>query len=89
MARKRHGKASCMPIDSPSSQIESSLMFFVFLRSKSGDMSSVRVGAFAQRVARTIVQREVAVAYEGVDFQNMKVEFPPRLYTAVDFPFPF
>jgi hypothetical protein len=29
MARKRHGKASCMPIDSlsPSSQIESSLMF--------------------------------------------------------------
>jgi hypothetical protein len=36
-------------------------------------MSSARVGAFAQRVARTIVQREVAVAHEGVDFWNMKV----------------
>jgi hypothetical protein len=65
-----------MPIDplSPSSQIESSLMFFVFLRSKSGDMSSARVGAFAQRIARTIVQREVAVTYEAVDFQNVKVQ---------------
>ncbi|KAN0106992.1 hypothetical protein V8E52_010594 [Russula decolorans] len=39
----------------------------------SGDMSSARVGAFAQRVARTIVQREVAVAHEGVDSQNMKL----------------
>jgi hypothetical protein len=50
-------KASCMRINSlsASSQIESSLMFFVFLPSKSGDRSSARVGAFAQRVARTIV----------------------------------
>jgi hypothetical protein len=48
-------------------------MFFVFMRSKSGDMSSARVGAFAQRVSRTIVQREVAVAHEGANFQNMKV----------------
>jgi hypothetical protein len=79
-----------MPIDSPSSQIDSSLMFFVFLLSKSGDMSSARVGAFAQRVARTIVQREVAVAHEGVDSQNMKVVVPPRLSTAVNFSsFPF
>jgi hypothetical protein len=36
-------------------------------------MSSARVGAFAQRVARAIVLREVAVAHEGVDFHNMKV----------------
>ena len=36
-------------------------------------MSSARVGTFAQRIARTIVQLEVAVAHEGVDFQNMKV----------------
>jgi hypothetical protein len=43
------------------------------MRSKSGDILSARVGAFAQRVARTIVQREVAVAHEGVDFRNMKV----------------
>jgi hypothetical protein len=48
-------------------------MFFAFIHSKSGDMSSARVGAFAQHVSRTIVQREVAVAHEGVDFQNMKV----------------
>ena len=60
-------------------------MFLVFLRSKSGDMSSARVGAFAQRVARTITQREVAVAHEGVDFQNMKVVVLPRLFTAVNF----
>ncbi|KAI0279532.1 hypothetical protein BGY98DRAFT_1186011 [Russula aff. rugulosa BPL654] len=39
----------------------------------SGDMSSARIGAFAQRIARTIVQLEVAVAHEGVDFQNMKL----------------
>ncbi|KAF8482481.1 hypothetical protein DFH94DRAFT_680553 [Russula ochroleuca] len=38
-----------------------------------GDMSSARVGAFAQRVARTIVQREVAVTHEGDDFKNMKL----------------
>jgi hypothetical protein len=60
-------------------------MFLVFLRSKSGDMSSSRVGAFAQRVARTIVQREVAVAQ---DSRNMKVAVPPRLSTPVNFSFP-
>ncbi|KAI0291093.1 hypothetical protein BC826DRAFT_970085 [Russula brevipes] len=38
-----------------------------------GDMSSTRLGAFAQRVARTIVQREVAIAHEGGDFRNMKL----------------
>lgn len=65
MARNRHEKASCMRTFPPSSQIESSLMFFAFIHSKSGDMSSARVGAFAQH--------EVAVAHEGVDFQNMKV----------------
>jgi len=43
------------------------------LRSKSGDISSARVGAFAQRVARAIVQREIAVAHEGVDFHKMKL----------------
>jgi hypothetical protein len=43
------------------------------MRSKSGDMSSARVDAFVQCVARIIVQREVAVAHEGVDFRNMKV----------------
>jgi hypothetical protein len=65
-----------------SSQIESSLMFFVFLRSESGDMSSARV-------ARTIVPREVAVAHEGVDFKNMKVVvLPRRLDTAANFLFP-
>jgi hypothetical protein len=59
-------------------------MFLVFLRSKSGDMSSARVGAFAQRVTRTIIQREVAVAHEGVDFHNMKVVVFPRPSTAVN-----
>ena len=39
-------------------------------------MSSARVGTFAQRVARIIVQREVAVAHEGDRFQNMKVLSP-------------
>lgn len=68
----------------PSSQFAD---VFVFLLSKSGDMSSARVGAFAQRIARTIVQLEVAVAHEGVDFQNMKVTAPPRLHTAVNFSF--
>ena len=64
-------------------------MFLVFLLPKSGDMSSARIGAFAQRIARTIVQLEVAVAHEGVDFQNMKVATVlPRLYT-VNFSFPF
>ena len=52
-------------------------------------MSSVRVGAFAQRVSRTIVQREVAVTHEGVNSQNMKVEVLPCFYTEVNFPFPF
>jgi hypothetical protein len=42
---------------------------------------------FAQRMARTIVQLEVAVAHEGVDFQNMKVIVLPRLYTAINFSF--
>ncbi|SRR6266403_659587 len=51
-------------------------------------MSSARVGAFSQRVARMIVQREVAVAHEGDKFQNMKVILSLRLYTAVDFSFP-
>lgn len=36
-------------------------------------MSSARIGAFSQRVAQIIVQREVAVTHEGGDFQNMKV----------------
>ena len=94
MARKRHGKASCMRIDSLSPLqsnrvIADVLMFFVFLRSKSGDMSAARVGAFAQRVAHTIVEREVAVAHEATDFQNMKVVVLPRLYTPVNFSFPF
>ena len=40
---------------------------------KSGDMSSARLGAFAQRIAGTIVQREVAIAHEGDDFRNMRV----------------
>ena len=40
-------------------------------------MSSARVGAFAQRVARAIVQREVAVSHEGVDFHNMKAGSSP------------
>lgn len=39
----------------------------------SGDMSPARLGAFAQRIARTIVQREVAIAHEGVDFRHMKL----------------
>jgi len=39
----------------------------------SGDMSSARLGAFAQRIARTIVQREVAIAHEGEDFHNMRL----------------
>lgn len=46
-------------------------------------MSSARVEAFAQRVARTIVQREVAVAHEGDDFQNMNVLVSLLLYTWV------
>jgi hypothetical protein len=54
-------------------------MFLVFLLPKSGDMSSARIGAFAQRIARTIVQLEVAVTHEGVDFQNMKVIVLPCL----------
>jgi len=33
----------------------------------------VRLDAFAQRIARTIVQREVAIAREGDDFRNMKL----------------
>jgi hypothetical protein len=81
MARKRHGKASCMRVNSLpcSSQIESSLMIFVFLPSESRNMSCSRVGAFAQRVARTIAQLEVA--HGGVYFQNMKVVilFPSSL----------
>ena len=60
-------------------------MFFVFLRTKIGDMSSTTVGTFAHCVARTIVQREVAVAHEAVDSQNMKVVVLPRFYTVVDF----
>ena len=71
-----------MRIDSPLPEL--SLIFFEFLRSKSGDISSARVGAFAQRVARAIVQREVAVANEGIDFQNMKVVVHPHLYIAVN-----
>jgi len=62
--------------------------FFVFLRLKSGDMSSARVGAFAQRVARAIVQREVTVAHEGTSLQNIKVIVSPRLYTTVNLFFP-
>ncbi len=43
-------------------------------------MSSARVGAFAQRVARTIVQHEVTVAQEGDD---MKVAVFPRLHLGI------
>ena len=52
-------------------------------------MSPARLDAFAQRIARTIVQREVAIAREGDDFRNMKVRcrqllildlFPPRFF---------
>ncbi|KAH9963783.1 hypothetical protein BC827DRAFT_88648 [Russula dissimulans] len=39
----------------------------------SGDISSARVAAFAQRVSRTIIQREIAVSNEGDDFRNMKL----------------
>jgi hypothetical protein len=42
-------------------------------------MSTARVGAFAQRVASTIVQREVTVAHEGDDSKNMKVLVFPLL----------
>ena len=66
-------------------RFESSLMFFVFLRTKIGDMLSTTVGTFAHCIARTIVQREVAVAHEAVDSQNMKVVVLPRFYTVVDF----
>jgi len=44
-------------------------------------MSPARLGAFAQRIARTIVQREVAIAHEGDDFRHMKV-FSPSLRLA-------
>ena len=68
-------------------------MFFVFLRSESDSrrLSTCHTHecAFALRAARTIVQREVAVAHEGVDFQNMKVVVLPRFCTAIDFSFPF
>lgn len=36
-------------------------------------MSSARLGAFAQRLARAISQGEVAVAHEGDNFRNIKV----------------
>ena len=52
-------------------------------------MSSSLVGASAQRMACTTIQREVAVAHEGVDFQNIKVVILARLYTPVNFSFPF
>ena len=39
-------------------------MFFVFLHLKSGDMPSAHIGT-AQRIARTIVRLEVAVAHGG------------------------
>jgi hypothetical protein len=61
-------------------------MSFAFLPLKDGDMSSAHVGAFAQRVTRAIVQREIAVAHEEVDFRSMKVVVCPRLYAAVNFP---
>jgi hypothetical protein len=91
MAHKRHEKTSCMRINFlfPSSQIELSLMFFIFLHLKSGDMPSACIDTFAQSIARTIVQFEVAVAHEGVDFQSMKVVVLPCLYTLVNFSFPF
>jgi hypothetical protein len=38
-------------------------------------MSPARLGAFAQRVASTIVKREVAVAHDD-NFRNMKVRAP-------------
>lgn len=64
-------------------------MFFLFLGLKSGDISSARVSTFAQRIALAIVQREVAIAHETVDSQNMRVVVYPRLYTMVNFSFPF
>ena len=36
-------------------------------------MSPARLGAFAQRIASTIVQREVAIAHDGDNFRTMKV----------------
>jgi hypothetical protein len=36
-------------------------------------MSPALVDAFAQRIAQMIVPHEVAIAYEGADFRNMKV----------------
>ena len=36
-------------------------------------MSPARLGAFSQRIARAIVQREVALAHEGDDFHTLKV----------------
>ena len=36
-------------------------------------MSSARLGAFAQCIARMVVQREVAIAHEGDNFRNMRV----------------
>ena len=52
-------------------------------------MSSACFGAFAQRIAGIFVLLEVAVAREGVFFQNMKVLVLPRLYTAINLSFPF
>jgi hypothetical protein len=67
---KRHEKASCKRIDSLSysSQIESSLMIFVFLRSESRNISDPHAADFAQRVSRTIVRLEVTVAHAGSNF---------------------
>ena len=63
-----------LPFPLQSNGVVADVFFFWYsLLSKSGDMSAARVGAFAQRIARTIVQLEIAVAHEGVDFQNMKV----------------
>lgn len=92
MARKRHGKAGCMRASALSpplllNRAVADVLCIPTLRSKSGDMSSARVGAFAQRVARAIVQREVAVSHEGVDFHNMKAGSSSPLVsnTAINF----
>jgi hypothetical protein len=95
LARKRHGKLAVRESTTfpSSSQIEPSLMFFAFLHSKSGYMSSTHVGAFAQRVSRMILQREVAVALtcaRGSRFSEYQKEVAlRRLYTTIKFCFPF
>jgi len=46
------------------------------------DTSPARIDAFAQRIAQMIVRREVAIAYEGADFRNMKVHTVTSIFSA-------